>query len=343
MRLAIDASKRCKSEDGKVSPKVGVVVVKDGQLLAVAYRGERALGDHAEFTAIETILGGEVLAGATVFTTLEPCTTRNHPKVGCALRLVERKVAHVFIGMLDPNPNICGRGVRLLRDHNIATDLFPLDLAAEVEDLNRDFTRYVKSQGAALQASGAGSPRSLNRQLYRLLFIITAQSRLRGRRLLLVTNSNLGWRVEAQRPEEAQPDTAYLLPYLEDANFDDRAAASDFAYAIGSDRAAFEVTIDPSVFRSTKYNPVFRCDTDYSFRFARVRLLRPVAALAVSRPELSLRPHQFEWHSLSFLMAHKPTRELNSDVLEELSRRFGEDLQKTFLSLETPVSVDADV
>jgi hypothetical protein len=34
---------------------------------------------------------------------------------------------------------------------------------------------------------------------------------------------------------------------------------------------------------------------------------------------------------------------LNSDVLEELSRRFGEDLQKTFLSLETLVSVDADV
>lgn len=43
--------------------------------------------------------------------------------------------------MLDPNQNICGRGIRRLRDANIATDLFPNDLMAEVEALNRDFIR----------------------------------------------------------------------------------------------------------------------------------------------------------------------------------------------------------
>jgi hypothetical protein len=183
---------------------------------------------------------------------------------------------------------------------------------------------------------------SRNRQLYRLLFMITARSGGDGRRLLLVTNNNPGWRVGTQPAELSRPDTAYLLPYLEDASFDDRAGGADLSYALGMESSAVELTIEPLVFRSTKYNPVFECDTDYSFRFAQVRLIRPVAALQSSRPELSLRPHQFEWHSLQFLMAHKPTQDLNSDVLDEMARRFGLDLQGTSLSLEKPVPVELD-
>jgi len=131
-----------------------------------------------------------------------------------------------------------------------------------------------------------------------------------------------------------------LLPYLEDANFDDHAGAADLSYALGLETAAVELTIDPPVFRSTKYNPVFKGNTDYSFRFGQVRLIQPVAALQVSCPKLSLRPHQFEWHSLQFLIAHTPTRELNSDVLEEVVRRFGHDLRGTSLSLENLVPVE---
>jgi pyrimidine deaminase RibD-like protein/NTP pyrophosphatase (non-canonical NTP hydrolase) len=150
MRLAIASARKCLPEDTLVvRPKVGVVVAREGNPPVTAYRGELAPGDHAEYTALEKKLANEAVAGATVYTTLEPCTTRNHPKIPCAERLVERKVVRVFIGMLDPNPQISGRGLRRLREAGIAVDLFPPDLMAEVEELNRDFSRAQKRQDEA--------------------------------------------------------------------------------------------------------------------------------------------------------------------------------------------------
>jgi pyrimidine deaminase RibD-like protein len=147
-KLAVaEARKSIAEADEKPHPKVGAVVVKDGKLLGVAHRGEVA-GNHAEFIALEKKLPEAVLAGATVYTTLEPCTTRNHPKIPCAERLIERKIARVVIGMLDPDPRITGRGQRRLRDANIVTDLFPQDLMTQVEELNREFTRHCEKQSA---------------------------------------------------------------------------------------------------------------------------------------------------------------------------------------------------
>jgi pyrimidine deaminase RibD-like protein len=128
-------------EDERAHPKVGAVVVKNGKILAAAYRGECSPGDHAEFTVLETKLRDEAVSGAVVYTTLEPCTSRNHPKIPCAHRLAERKISRVVIGMLDPDPRISGKGVLTLRKANIEVELFPDDLMAQVEELNRDFMR----------------------------------------------------------------------------------------------------------------------------------------------------------------------------------------------------------
>ena len=149
MKVAIEEARKSVSEDdGRTHPMVGVVVVRDGKQIAAAHRGKSAPGNHAEFCALERDLAGQIVAGSTVYTTLEPCTTRNHPKLPCAEHIVGRKVAKVFVGMLDPNPEITGRGVIELRKAGIAVELFPEELMSEVEDLNRHFARFHRHQSA---------------------------------------------------------------------------------------------------------------------------------------------------------------------------------------------------
>lgn len=169
MRLAIVEAGRCVPEPGGLRPRVGAVVVRNGEVLASAHRGELAAGDHAEYTLLESKLRSEILAGATVYTTLEPCTKRNAPKLACAERIIDRKIARVVIGMLDPNPDISGKGQRRLREASIATDLFPAHLMAQVEEQNREFIKGFPSPAVtsppaiplATAISSASPPSSL--------------------------------------------------------------------------------------------------------------------------------------------------------------------------------------
>jgi len=147
--LAIEEARKSAPEDERPHPKVGALIVKDGHVLSKAHRGEKPKS-HAEYVALEDKLSDDLAAGATVYTTLEPCTTRRHPKIPCAQRLVDRKIGRVVIGMLDPNPDIRGRGDQLLSDAGIEVQLFPRDLRAQVEEMNRDFIRAQKQRQTAV-------------------------------------------------------------------------------------------------------------------------------------------------------------------------------------------------
>ena len=150
--LAIEEAKKSIAEDDRPHPKVGAVIVKDGKILAKAHRGEN-LKSHAEYIILEVKLPNETVAGATVYTTLEPCTKRNAPKICCAQRLVDRRVARVFIGMPDPNPDIRGLGDQLLNEAGIEIQLFPRDLRMQVEEMNREFIRDQKQKWKARLSS----------------------------------------------------------------------------------------------------------------------------------------------------------------------------------------------
>ena len=141
MKLAISEARKSRlATDGRIHPYVGAVAVRDGEVLGEAHHGQQDRRHHAEYALLKK-LEKKGLAGCTVYTTLEPCTVRCHPKVPCADRLIERRVSRVVIGMLDPDQRITGKGVIRLRKARIEVDLFPAKLAEQLEDLNREFIK----------------------------------------------------------------------------------------------------------------------------------------------------------------------------------------------------------
>jgi diaminohydroxyphosphoribosylaminopyrimidine deaminase/5-amino-6-(5-phosphoribosylamino)uracil reductase len=102
---------------GKVSPNpmVGAVLVRDGLVIAEGWH--RACGqDHAEVEALRQ--AGDAAVGADLYVNLEPCCHfgRTPP---CTGSLVTAGVRRVFVGMIDPNPLVSGRGIAALREAGI--------------------------------------------------------------------------------------------------------------------------------------------------------------------------------------------------------------------------------
>lgn len=150
MRKAVDLAAHSVSELGRSdpTPAVGAVIVKDGTEVASAFRGQCAAGNHAEKCAIDSA-GERDLSGAVVYTTLEPCSRRNAPKIACAQRLIDQGVGTVYIGLYDPNPNIYREGWKMLRDAGISLRDFPADLRNELREINAGFLNQYRSNDKA--------------------------------------------------------------------------------------------------------------------------------------------------------------------------------------------------
>ena len=126
---AITEARKSVAEDGRLHPKVGVVIVKDGKVLGTGHRGESGKGDHAEYCALKKLNAADV-QGATVYTTLEPCSARNPPKKSCTDRLIESKVARVVYGLADKDETVYGHAS--LVEAGIAVAVFSDDLMQEL-------------------------------------------------------------------------------------------------------------------------------------------------------------------------------------------------------------------
>ncbi|WP_052444998.1 bifunctional diaminohydroxyphosphoribosylaminopyrimidine deaminase/5-amino-6-(5-phosphoribosylamino)uracil reductase RibD [Chromohalobacter japonicus] len=120
------------------NPRVGCVVVRQGCIVGEGYH-VRVGEPHAEVHALRA--AGEAARGATVYVTLEPCSHygRTPP---CAQALIKAGVRRVVIAMVDPNPQVAGRGVSMLREAGIEVEIGCLEADAEV--LNVGFVKRMR-------------------------------------------------------------------------------------------------------------------------------------------------------------------------------------------------------
>ena len=102
---------------GRVSPNplVGAVLVKKGRIVAEGYHLYQKK-NHAEVVALER--AGRQAAGASLYLNLEPCTHQGRTPP-CVDRIVEARVAQVYVAVRDPNPQVAAKGVQRLRKQGI--------------------------------------------------------------------------------------------------------------------------------------------------------------------------------------------------------------------------------
>lgn len=118
MHLAIDEAELARGTTGD-NPWVGCVIV-DGRGEVVAKGHTHGPGeDHAEIAAARSATArGLSIEGATMYSTLEPCSFHGRTPA-CSRVILEHRLARVVIGMRDPHPRVDGAGIRILRDAGV--------------------------------------------------------------------------------------------------------------------------------------------------------------------------------------------------------------------------------
>jgi len=153
MKEAIDWAADCKPVDTSI-PKVGAIIAADGVVITSGRRGTGREGDddHAEKNAMDRLADKTKLAGATLYTTLEPCTpeVRTRPFECCTELICNHKLRKVFIGMLDPNQGVTGKGVWQLQDRGIEVEFFQHNLVNQIRAMNEPFVTAQQGLGAKI-------------------------------------------------------------------------------------------------------------------------------------------------------------------------------------------------
>ena len=122
------------------NPAVGAVVVKDG--VEVGCGSTLPPGQsHAEIVALQQ--AGDASRGSILYTTLEPCCTHGRTPP-CTRAIIAAGVKAVHVAVIDPNPQVSGRGCAELRSAGIEVVMVvEEEEAEEVRELYEAFAKHV--------------------------------------------------------------------------------------------------------------------------------------------------------------------------------------------------------
>lgn len=121
------------------NPMVGAVIVKDGKIIGEGYHAR--YGDmHAERNALVSLT--ESAEGAEMYVTLEPCC--HHGKQPpCTEAIIDAGIKTVYVGSMDPNAMVAGKGVRMLEMAGI--EVHTGVMKEECDALNPIFFHYIST------------------------------------------------------------------------------------------------------------------------------------------------------------------------------------------------------
>lgn len=139
MRMAIELASK---GNGYVSPNplVGAVIVKEDRIIGKGYH-ERFGGLHAERNALANCT--EDPRGASLYVTLEPCCHYGKTPP-CTEAIISSGISKVYVGIMDPNPLVAGKGIAILRNNGIAVQVGLLE--EECRSQNKIFLHYIQNR-----------------------------------------------------------------------------------------------------------------------------------------------------------------------------------------------------
>jgi diaminohydroxyphosphoribosylaminopyrimidine deaminase / 5-amino-6-(5-phosphoribosylamino)uracil reductase len=120
------------------NPVVGAVIVAGGEVVGEGWH-ERKGEPHAEAYALAA--AGDRARGATLYVTLEPCTSSGSTPP-CAAAVIDAGVSRVVIGARDPNPAAAG-GLEQLREAGVDVELADGELGFRARRQNEAWLTWI--------------------------------------------------------------------------------------------------------------------------------------------------------------------------------------------------------
>jgi len=119
---------------------VGAVIVNRGKIVGQGSH-RKVGGPHAEVLAVSQ--AGSRANGGTLYVTLEPCSHLKKRTPPCVPLVITSGVRRVVVGMVDPNPQVSGRGIAQLKRAGIQVAVGCLE--AEAQQLNEAYIHWVQT------------------------------------------------------------------------------------------------------------------------------------------------------------------------------------------------------
>ena len=139
------------------NPMVGAVIVHKGKIIGEGYHAYYG-GPHAEVNAVNSVDDSSLLPESTIYVSLEPCSHYGKTPP-CADLLIQHRIKRIVIGTGDPNPNVCGEGIRKLKAAGI--EVKTNILYNEGRLLNRHFYTYHEKRRPYVLLKWAQTPNGL--------------------------------------------------------------------------------------------------------------------------------------------------------------------------------------